>query len=119
MTNGLVLNGTLLAGNPTNYYSYGVVSFAGTQTLSGTGQWCLGTLYDGYYNDNALLSGHPGTTLTIGPGITIRGQNGIDWLQLRVGRPYNVSVINQGTISCDVSGGTIGSTRSRLAIREY
>ena len=49
-----------------------------------------------------------GTTLTIGPGITIRGQNGCFGAGNGfVGGPGNVSVINQGTHLGDVSGGTI------------
>ena len=71
VTNGLVLNGTLLVGNPTNNY-YGGVSFAGTQTLSGSGTVVFGD--NSSYN--ALLLANDGTTLTIGLGITIRGQNG-------------------------------------------
>ena len=106
VTNGLVLNGTLLVGNATNS-SYGAVSFAGTQTLSGNGTVVFGTLYYGN-NYNALLLANAGTTLTIGPGITIRGQNGTIGYSSAWGGPQNVSVINQGTISCDVSGGTIG-----------
>ncbi len=36
-----------------------------------------------------------------------RGQNGfVGYSDYYVG-PQNVSVVNQGTISCDVSGGTI------------
>jgi hypothetical protein len=61
-----------------------------------------------YYTDNALFLANAGTTLTIGPGITIRGQNGTIGYGYQWGGPQNVSVINQGTISCDVSGGTIG-----------
>ena len=105
VTNGLVLNGTLLVGNPTNY-SWGGVSFAGTQTLSGNGTVVFGV---GWYgnNYNALFLAIAGTTLTIGPGNTIRGQNGTIGYSYEWGGPQNVSVINQGTISCDVSGGTI------------
>ena len=58
-------------------------------------------------NYNALFLANAGTTLTIGPGITIRGQNGTIGYSTYWGGPQNVSVINQGTISCDVSGGTI------------
>ncbi len=43
----------------------------------------------------------------MGQGITIRGQNGTIGYNACIGGPGNVSVINLGTISCDVSGGTI------------
>ena len=56
----------------------------------------------GYYF-NLLHLVTSGTTLTIGPGITIHGQNGA----IALGGPQNVSVTNQGTISCDVSGASI------------
>jgi hypothetical protein len=49
-----------------------------------------------------------GTTLTIGAGVTVRGQTGqIGYAPGPYGGPANVSVVNQGVISCDVSGGTI------------
>jgi len=99
VTNGLVLNGTALVGNPTNGIS-GNIAFSGTQSLSGNA-----TVIFGNYG-NALYLANGGTTLTIGAGITVRGQNGIIG---NIGRyvPQNVSVINQGTISCDVNKGTI------------
>ena len=103
VTNGLVLNGTLLVGNPTNNY-YGGVIFAGTQTLGGTGMVVFGD--NSSYN--SLVLAKDGTTLTIGPGITIRGQNGmIGGYNGAFGGSRSASVVNQGTISCDVSGGTI------------
>ena len=44
----------------------------------------------------------------LGPGITIRGQNGYVGYQTCIdGNPGSLTVVNQGTISCDVSGGTI------------
>ena len=106
VTNGLVLNGTLLVGNPTNNL-YGGVSFAGTQTLSGSGTVVFGD----YATYNALLLANAGTTLTIGPGIRCGARTGrlVRW-GIRGIRPPSVSVVNQGTISCDVSGGTITIT---------
>ena len=99
VTNGLVLNGTALVGNPTNGWS-AVLQFLGSQTLSGSGTVVFGN------GCNALAEGS-GSTLTIGAGITVRGQNGyIGWEPCFWGVP-NVSVINQGTISADVANGTI------------
>ncbi len=102
VTNGLVLNGTALVGNPTNG-NYGAIGFAGTQTLSGNGTVVFG---DSGCNALSLIDGD--TTLTIGSGITVQGQNGqMGYTPNCWGGPANVSVVNQGTISADVSGGTI------------
>src|ERR1035441_6449183 len=100
---GLVLNGTALVGNPTNQ-NWGGINFAGSQTLSGNGMVVFGNQYY-YYNGLWLSSGF--STLTIGSGITVRGQNGRIGYGSWWGGAQNVSVINQGTISCDVGGGTI------------
>ncbi len=108
VTNGLVLNGTMPVGNPTNA-SFGLANFSGTQTLGGSGTVVFGneTYGFGFITANALRLPTGGTTLTIGGGITVRGQNGfVGYSDYYVG-PQNVSVVNQGTISCDVSGGTI------------
>src|ERR1039458_8049357 len=73
---GLTNNGTLQVGNPTNGW-YGVVSFSGTQTLSGSGTVVFGNEYANYNcAENALRLTTGGTTLTIGSGITVRGQYG-------------------------------------------
>ncbi|MEI7731935.1 MAG: hypothetical protein WCO56_20345 [Verrucomicrobiota bacterium] len=97
VANGLVLNGTALVGNPTNGW-IGSIGFAGSQTLSGNG-----TVVFGNHPNNTLFLANAGTTLTNGAGITIRGQTGT----IGYGGAPNVAVINQGTISADVSGGTI------------
>jgi hypothetical protein len=62
----------------------------------------------GNNGNNALWLFYNGTALTIGPGIAVGGKtgflgyNGGAW-----GAAQNVSVINQGTISANVNGGTI------------
>ena len=56
---------------------------------------------------NGLVLGNAGTTLVIGPGIVVRGQNGAVGYSSIVGGSLAVSVLNEGTISADVSGGTI------------
>ena len=103
VTNGLVLNGTALVGNPTNNW-YGQLVFAGTQSLSGSGTVVFG---NNYYPYNALRLVNAGTALTLGMSITVRGQNGTIGSLAPFGGPQNVVVVNQGTISADVSGGTI------------
>ena len=102
ITNGLVLNGTALVGNPTNG-SYGSISFAGNQVLGGSG-----TVAFGNSGCNALRLANDGTTLVINKGITVHGQNGqIGYAPSCWGGSQNVGLINQGTISLDVAGGTI------------
>ena len=111
VTNGLVLAGTALVGNPTNNW-YGGIRFLGSQTLSGNGTVVFGTdSYNGYGMNGrkALWLANGGTTLTIGSGITVRGQNGYigAYTSAPFYSPANMAVINLGTISADVSGGII------------
>ena len=109
ITNGLTLNGSMAVGNPTNANYWANIRFMGTQSLSGTGSLVFGD-QSAYYN--VISVGLAGTTLTIGPGITIRGQNGTvgSGASTYWGGPSNVSIINEGTISADVAGGAIGLT---------
>ena len=104
---GLTMNGTLLVGHPSNG-NYGRIYFAGTQALNGSGTVVFGLgLSCGAITRNGLLVSDADTGLTIGPGITVRGQNGVIGYSPCYGGPQNVVVLNQGTISADVSGGTI------------
>jgi hypothetical protein len=116
VTNGLVLNGTALVGNATNSSSGpSTIAFAGSQVLGGSGTVVFG-LASQRYSVNVLFLSNEGTTLVLGPGITVRGNTGLlggggsggnggtfGW----GGSPANVSVVNQGTISADAGGGTI------------
>ena len=109
VTNGLVLNGTALVGNPAVPFlsgnGDGQIDFAGSQTLGGNGMVIFGSAIDGYYaSRNGLRPVLGGTTLTIGPGITIRGCNGQIGYNSIWGGPQNVTVINQGTVVGDVAG---------------
>jgi allophanate hydrolase subunit 2 len=101
---GLTANGNVLMNGP----SASDINFSGSQTLAGTGAILLGA------DNNNTLEVHPGDTLTIGAGFTVRGQNG------RIGG-YNYyyyanyyyysspsgAVVNQGTIAADTVSGTI------------
>ena len=69
-----MLNGTALVGSPTNW-SNGAISFAGNQVLGGSGTVVFG-LNGTQVDANGLLLANSGTTLVIGSGITVRGQNG-------------------------------------------
>jgi hypothetical protein len=94
VTNGLTVNGTMLVGNPTNSF-WGRAGFSGSQTLGGTA-----TVIFGNSGNNWLYPPNTNSTMTIGPGVTIRGNTG----SVGIG---DGPILNQGAISCDVSGGTI------------
>ncbi len=102
VSNGLVLNGTATLGA----YRQAVL-FSGTQTLGGSG-----TVFFGDARYQALLPNQDGMTLTIGPGITIRGGNSTNdtyggaviGQNGYLGGGSNASIINRGTISADATG---------------
>ena len=106
ITNGLTLNGTATSGG--SGQPYNSMKFRGSQTLDGAGT----VIFGNSYNPTMILS-LGGTTLTIGPGITIHGGTSVNGLPAYIGRnynsgtPYNVTLINQGTIQADVSGAAI------------
>lgn len=94
--NGLTLNGTATLASSSGYAR---LVFQGTQTLGGTGQVVFGS-----NSQNALQVFTAGTTLTIGPNVTVRGQNGyIGYVLNPNGGSENVHVVNQGTVRPDVS----------------
>src|SRR5439155_11113945 len=72
VTNGLVLNGTARLGNANS--GYGALSFSGTQTLAGNGTVVFGGGGCAYLKAARLCV--EATTLTVGTGITVRGENG-------------------------------------------
>jgi len=95
---GLTLNGTAtLGGTGTSGY----LQFSDGQTLGGGGTVVFaGT---GPYDSVGLSSG----TLTIGAGITVRGQSGyVGYTPVLGGSPSNIVVVNQGTIQW-AEGGSI------------
>ncbi len=75
----------------------------GTQTLGGTGTVDFGT----FDSRSGLWLPSSGTTLTVGTGITVHGRSGFVGYSPYWGGSTAVSVINQGTIEADVSGGDI------------
>ena len=104
ITNGLVLNGTLWLGSPTNAAMYGLLTFQGiTPSLSGSG-----TVVFGASLNSVMGVETPGATLTIGPGILVRGQSGYIGSSGDFGAVSSLMrLLNQGTISADVAGGTL------------
>jgi hypothetical protein len=103
ITDGLTLDGTLSLGNGS---SYGYLNFNGSQTLGGTGSVVFGAYHSGPYY-SGLFEAASGGTLTIGSGVTVRGQLGIVGTNYPYQGSTTVAVVNQGTIQADVSGGTI------------
>jgi hypothetical protein len=90
---GLTNNGTLQVGNPTNGW-YGGLSFAGTQTLGGSGAVVFGS-QPSSPSCNTVRLADAATTLTIGPRVVLRGQNGtIGYDPDCWGGPANVTVVN-------------------------
>ncbi len=107
---GLTLNGTATLGDSTGY---GYLYFTGTQTLSGSGTVDFATRDP----RNALWVPDSGTILTIGAGITVHGQYGSIGYSSYYGGSTAVSVINQGTIAADTSGGNINVNASGAAFQ--
>ncbi len=110
ITGGLTLNGTIDLGNASGSSS-GMLSFVGAQTLAGSGSILFGGF--GTYNQTTTAATNSDSgTLTIGPGITIHGKAG------SIGNSA-LPLINQGTITDDVSGGslTINGTNRLLGVR--
>lgn len=109
---GLTLNGTVTLGG-SGGGNYGYLNFNGSQTLGGSGT----VIFNGPdpYNSLAVSDGQP-TTLTIGSGITIRGQGGyVGFTPVLGGAVANISIVNQGTIQADTSGSTITVSAGTLA----
>jgi hypothetical protein len=101
VVNNLTLNGAI------NVNANSILAFQGDNTISGMGSINLGATGP----SNRIALDGTGTT-TLGAGITIRGENGT------IGNTTYVSgtqvLVNNGTISADVSGGTIRITESAV-----
>jgi hypothetical protein len=107
VVNGLTLNGTATIGGAGDFNR---LEFAGSQTLGGTGQVVFAS---GGNGSPMLRVRDGGTTLTIGSSMTVRGGHAsgsyvaVIGYNNQYGGNTNVSVINNGTISADVSGKVI------------
>ena len=97
---GLVLNGAI------NYNSDSILSFEGTGGLTGNGTVVLGAS-----GTNRITLEGTGTT-TFAAGTTVRGQNG------NIGGHVSVAgtqtLVNNGTVHADTTGGTISFADSAL-----
>ena len=99
---GLVLNGTI------NVANQSVLSFEGNGGLSGNGTIVLGNVGG---NNNRIYFDGNGTT-TFAAGSTVRGHTGLIGGQLNIGGTQ--TLVNNGTISADVAGGTITINESAV-----
>ena len=99
---GLTLNGTATIGTPTDSLG-STMSFVGSQTLGGTGD----VLFQGGSGADQVAI-DSGSTLTIGTGITVHGSSGT------IGSSDNDTIMNDGAIVADVSGGTLTVNASTL-----
>ena len=101
---GLILNGTALLGDVAGS-TYGRLFFgdigAAPGALTGTGTVVFGGNINNYIENSSNIVGAAGT-LTFGPNIAIRGKSG--WIYSAYS---NGSLLNQGSISPDVAGGTL------------
>ena len=84
VVNGLVLNGTALLGDAGDRWS-GRIDFVGSQTLSGNG-----TVVFGPGGTSYLHLQNSGTVLTVGSGITLRGQSAL------IDGDQNTAMVNAG-----------------------
>jgi hypothetical protein len=82
--NGLTLNGTATIGMAGSSWSR--MDFSGTQTLGGSG-----TVVFGDANGPMLRVLDSGTTLTIGPGMTVRRGNNVSIYPASIGSNPNFS----------------------------
>jgi hypothetical protein len=101
VVNGLVLNGLARVGHPSNVSFWGQLAFTGSQVVSGSGEVVFGPTAC-----NALRVQTGGTTLT--NRLLIHGHSGTIGQSVNcVSSAANVGVVNEGTISADINGGTI------------
>jgi hypothetical protein len=103
VTGGLALNGASIDLN-----NNGILSFEGTQALTGSGTIVLGSTGGGNRID---LDGN-GTT-TFGAGVVVRGHSGSIGQEINIGGTQ--TLLNLGTISADVAGGTITLLQSDVS----
>ncbi|MCY2990994.1 MAG: malectin domain-containing carbohydrate-binding protein [Planctomycetota bacterium] len=108
--NGLTLNATVRLGNAVGSTSGGLY-FDGTQTLSGNGTVLFGKSMANFLDVSRAYPYLSDATLTIGPGITVRGSSGT--LNGEFYSTVRSTIINQGTIAADDSGGDTGFAYDR------
>jgi hypothetical protein len=102
--NGLTLNGAATLGISGDC-EWGRFDFDGTQALSGAGTVVFVDRHNTSCNDPddaGLRVATAGTTLTIGPNITVRGGEGFIGYSSEIGGSSDVSVVFQGTLKSDI-----------------
>jgi len=112
VVNGLTLNNvTVWLGNGAGSGYGGELYFDNTETLGGTGTVVFGR--GTFFTYNSTDNNPSALTLTIGSGITVHGSSGAV-----SDAGYPATVINQGTITADGSGGGSGSFSNDLGFSE-
>ncbi len=111
---GLTLNGTLSLGNASGSTSGQILFGDSTHaagSLAGAGTVVFGASASNSINNDSNLGGAAGT-LTLGANITVHGKSGSIVNDFATG-----SIVNQGAINADTSGGTIllGSANGRVS----
>ncbi|HET6323495.1 MAG TPA: malectin domain-containing carbohydrate-binding protein [Planctomycetaceae bacterium] len=105
ITDGLTLNNATMLLGDTNGTTFGDLWFTNTETLGGTGTIIVGNQSPPFTSNQTNTFGlvNPSLTVTIGAGITIRG-NSATFEAYNNGSFQNPgSFINQGTIAADAS----------------
>jgi Malectin domain len=103
IADGLTLNNATLLMGDTNGTTFGTLLFDNTETLGGTGTIILGNQSTASNQTNTFGLLNPSLTVTIGSGITIRG-NSATFQGYNIGEFIDAgSFINQGTIAADAS----------------
>ncbi len=104
LRNGFLLNGVILVGNAAGT-TYGTLYFLNSETIDGTGSGGSVLLEGSGSNRLLLYDQSAAVAVTFGPNFTVHGKSGsLGSYQGRAGSGFS----NQGTISADTPGGTIG-----------
>ncbi len=109
VTGGLTLNGVIDLGSA-NGSTDGALVFSATETLGGSGSLLFGA------NQFNTVSIPAGQTLTVGPNVTVHGQNGVFGTSAISYNNSGGSIINQGTIAADEAGQPTGTPLGSLSI---
>ena len=103
-----VVNGLAMSSGVINVNNNSLLTFEGTQSVTGTGTITFGNTG---LSNRINIEGN-NVTVTFGPNILIHGQNGAIGGEVFVGGASTIA--NQGKISADVSGGLIVITNTAV-----
>ncbi len=105
IADGLTLNNATMLLGDTNGTTFGDLWFTNTETLGGTGTIIVGNQSPPFTSNQTNTFGlvNPSLTVTIGSGITIRGNSALFQAYNNGSFQNSGSFINQGTIAADAS----------------